>query len=174
MNTVRVAFRKWDGEPHWAHMAVRLGADRHGTWLGAPQGTPVARPGAAFVSEWDHVALVPDGGAGYLASFYSDVSAAPVRIYVDIASPPEWDGAVVRAIDLDLDVVLDRAGRTFVDDEDEFAEHRVRYGYPEDVVRHAERACDDVRRAVEAAEPPFDRATASRWLDVLAARAERS
>jgi hypothetical protein len=171
VSAVRVAFRKWDGEPHWEYLAVRLGADRHGTWLGAPQGTPVARPGAAFVSEWDHVALVPDG-AGYLASFYSDVSAAPVRIYVDIATPPEWDGTVVRAVDLDLDVVLDRSGRTFVDDEDEFAQHRERYGYPEDVVLLAERTCEAVRRAVAAAEPPFDGATASRWLAVLAARAE--
>lgn len=170
MTAVRIAFSKWDGGPHWEYDAVRLGADRHGTWLGAPHGTPVRRPGAEFVSEWDHVALVPDG-AGFLASFYSDVSAAPVRIYVDIATPPAWDGTVVRTVDLDLDVVLDTSGRVFVDDEDEFAEHRVRYGYPEDIVLLAESTCADVLQAVKAAEAPFDGPTAAHWLGVLAARA---
>jgi predicted RNA-binding protein associated with RNAse of E/G family len=159
----------WDGGAHWEYDALRLGEDRHGTWLGAPHGTPLRRPGAAFVSGWDHVALVPDG-AGFLASFYSDASASPVRIYVDITTLPTWDGTVVRSVDLDLDVVRDHSGRVFVDDEDEFAEHRVRYGYPEEIVRLAERTCAEVLRAVEAAEAPFDGATAAHWLEVLAGR----
>jgi hypothetical protein len=163
---VRIAFTKWDGGAHWEYDGVRLGADRHGTWLGAPLGTAVARPGAQFVSEWDHVALVPDD-AGYLASFYPETSSAPVRIYVDIATPPRWDGAVVRTVDLDLDVVLDRSGRVFVDDEDEFADHRVRYGYPEEIVRLAERTCAEVLRAVRSARPPFDGPTAAHWLGML-------
>lgn len=50
--------------------------------------------------------------------------------YVDMTSRPAWDGPTVRAVDLDLDVIeaLDRT--VFVDDEDEFEEHRVAYGYP--------------------------------------------
>ncbi len=172
MTPARIAFTKWDGGAHWAYEALRLGADEHGTWLGAPRGTRVARPGARFVAAYDRVALVPDG-AGFLASFYPDVSAAPVRIYVDITTPPQWDAAVVRSVDLDLDVVRDRSGRVFVDDEDEFAEHRVRYGYPDEIVRLAERTCAEVLRAVEASEAPFDGPTAVRWLEVLANRAAR-
>jgi hypothetical protein len=72
---------------------------------------------------------------------------------------------------LNLDVVLDTSGRVFVDDEDEFAEHRVRYGYPEDIVLLAESTCADVLQAVKAAEAPFDGPTAAHWLGVLAARA---
>ncbi|WP_180935649.1 DUF402 domain-containing protein [Nocardioides ungokensis] len=37
---------------------------------------------------------------------------------------------MLRAVDLDLDVVRGRTGRVWIDDEDEFAEHRVRFGYP--------------------------------------------
>jgi hypothetical protein len=169
VTAVRIVFTKWGGGAHWEYDTVRLGTDQHGTWLGAPHGTPIRRPGAEFVSAWDHVALVPDDAA-FLASFYPDDSDAPVRIYVDIATPPRWDGPLVRSVDLDLDVVLDRSGRVFVDDEDEFAEHRVRYGYPEDVVRLAERGCADVLGAVRARTAPFDGPTAAHWLEVLAAR----
>ena len=42
---------------------------------------------------------------------------------------------MLRAVDLDLDVVRGPTGRVWVDDEDEFADHRVRFGYPEEVAR---------------------------------------
>ena len=55
-----------------------------------------------------------------------------MRVYVDITTPPVWDGTVLRAVDLDLDVVRGNTGRVWVDDEDEFADHRVRFGYPDE------------------------------------------
>jgi protein associated with RNAse G/E len=68
-------------------------------------------------------------------------------------------------IDLDLDVVrLRRDGRVFVDDEDEFAEHQVRYGYPPEVVNKAEQAAASLLAAVSAGLEPFGTA-AERWLD---------
>jgi uncharacterized protein len=165
-SAARIVFGKWGGGPHWEYDVVRLGVDAHGTWLGAPTGTPMVRPGLALHTSADHVVLVPDHG--FVASFYAYDSTRSPRIYVDISTPPRWDGHVMRAVDLDLDVVLDRAGRVLVDDEDEFAEHRVRFGYPDDVVALAMRTCDEVRHAIEAREPPFDGATAARWLDLLA------
>lgn len=165
---MRLAFRKWDGARHWEYDALVLGTDRHGTWIGAPAGTRLARPGMAVVTEYDHVTLLP--AADFVASFHQDVPAAPFDLYVDIATPPRWDGALVSAVDLDLDVIRDRAGRVWVDDEDEFAVHRVQLGYPDDVAQAALRSCTDVRRAVVAREPPYDGATADRWLGVLAAR----
>ena len=47
-----------------------------------------------------------------------------------MATPPYWDGDVLRSVDLDLDVIQGLSGRVWVDDEDEFADHRVRWGYP--------------------------------------------
>ena len=56
-----------------------------------------------------------------------------------------------------------------MDDEDEFAEHRVRYGYPDHVVQLAARSCEQVLRAVESHAPPYDGRTAAHWLGRLEA-----
>ena len=58
-------------------------------------------------------------------------------------------------VDLDLDVVLTRDGHLYVDDEDEFAEHRVQLGYPAEVVALAERWRDLVLAAVAGGDEPF-------------------
>jgi protein associated with RNAse G/E len=84
-------------------------------------------------------------------------------VYVDITTPPAWDGAVLRAVDLDLDVVRGTTGRVWVDDEDEFADHRVRFHYPDDVVAAAMASCDLVHAAVASRAAPYD-GTAARWL----------
>ena len=45
-------------------------------------------------------------------------------------------------VDLDLDVVRPRGGEAHVEDEDQFAERRMRYGYPDSVVDAARRTCE--------------------------------
>jgi protein associated with RNAse G/E len=62
----------------------------------------------------------------------------------------------VTAIDLALDVIKGPTGRVWVDDEDEFAQHRVELGYPADVVEAAVRSCEEIRAAVAAGSAPFD------------------
>ena len=166
---VRVAMSKWGGRPHWEFAAAYLGSDEHGDWLGIPAGTHMARPGATYVSPTDQVGLVPgpgpDADRGFLATFHAP--GAPVRVYVDMTTPPVWDGAVVRAVDLDLDVVRGTSGRAWVDDEDEFAAHRVELGYPPEVVALALATRDRVLRAMAEQAAPFDPATPAPWLDVL-------
>lgn len=161
---VRLVTTKWGDRPHWEFDATYLGADAHGDWIGIPVGTPMARPGAAFVTEAAQVGLVPPD-AGWLATFHAP--GWPVATYVDMTTVPVWDGDVVRAVDLDLDVVLLAGGDVFVDDEDEFAEHRVRFGYPPDVVALAEEAAAWVSEAVLQQRAPFDDDTAAGWLDRL-------
>ncbi len=158
--------RKWPDRPHYESDAIRLGTDEHGTWLGQPPGTLVSRPGSRFHTAWSQVTLVPDARP-FLATFYAG-AGAPVEVYVDITTCATWEGNVVRTVDLDLDVVRGRTGRVWVDDEDEFAEHRVRFGYPDEVVRLASTACGQVRSAVESRRPPYDGVAARRWLDRLA------
>ena len=165
MQPVRMVFTKWGGRPHWEYDAVVLGRDGHGLWLGLPTGSEVARPGAHLVTREDQVVLVPE--AGYVATFYADGGPAPCEVYVDITTRPVHDGPAVRAVDLDLDVLRGRSGRVWVDDEDEFAEPRLRFGYPDAVVADAVAGCEQVRLRVEAAAPPFDRATAQSWLSAL-------
>lgn len=156
---------KWVDRPHWEFDATYLGSDEHGDWLGIRQGTTMTRPGATYVAPTRQVGLVPppgpDHARGWLATFH-DV-AGPVQVYVDITTPPFWDGNVVRAVDLDLDVVRGTTGRVWVDDEDEFAEHRLRFHYPDDVVAAAMASCALVHAAVAAGRTPYD-GVAAAWL----------
>ena len=111
---VRVVARKWPDRAHWEHDALRLGEDDHGVWLGAPPGTYLSRPGAAFHSDQAHVTLVPRDGA-FVATFYGRGGSAHCDVYVDITTVPVWDGDTVTAVDLDLDVVRGWTGRVWVD-----------------------------------------------------------
>ena len=167
----RVVMTKWGERPHWEFDAVVLGSDEHGDWLGFRGGTPMARPGLSVVSPADQVGLVPAPGQedrrGWLATFHAP--RGPVHTYVDMTTPPYWDGHVVRATDLDLDVIREHDGRVWVDDEDEFAQHQVELGYPDDVIALAVSTAARIRSAVEQGLAPFD-GTAEAWLERLARR----
>ena len=158
---------KWGGRPHWEYDAVYLGADEHGDWIGCPTGTFYCRPGMEFVARFSGVVLVPAGGAAHLAAFNDGHAVAAT--YVDMTTPPEWDDSVLRAVDLDLDVVKLQDGTVYLDDEDEFAEHQVSFGYPADVVATAERTAAAVLAAVQQGAAPYD-GTAEAWLAALTRR----
>jgi predicted RNA-binding protein associated with RNAse of E/G family len=160
--TVDVRARKWPDSPHWEHEAVALGADGWGQWVGVAKGTWISRPGAGFHAHCDQVVLLPHDD-WWVATFYGDDAERPVDIYVDITTPVTWDGDLAHSVDLDLDVVRGLSGQIWVDDEDEFAEHRVSLGYPDDVVKQALAACERVHAALVAGDPPFD-GTARDWL----------
>ena len=132
-DAVRCEITKWGDQPHWVYPGVYLGTDDHGDWIGFPEGTYFFRPGAEYVAPYDQVGLIPHADLaerGWMAAFHA--AGGPVQVYVDIATPPVWDGSVLRSVDLDLDVVRGANGRVWVDDEDEFAQHRVEYSYPDD------------------------------------------
>jgi hypothetical protein len=167
---VRVVTTKWRDRPHWEYDGRYLGRDRHGDWIGFPAGTTFARPGVDLTMPNHQVALVPAEDAEqrwWLAGFHGP--GGEVRLYVDMTSPPRWDGAVLHAIDLDLDVIEGLTGRVWVDDEDEFADHRVRFAYPEDVVASTIASMTWVERAVRTGEAPFDGETHLPWLARLTA-----
>lgn len=164
---VRVVTTKWGDQPHWEYAGHYLGADRHGDWIGLPIGTRFARPGVDLAMPNDQVALAPTTDQHWwLAGFHGP--GGEVRLYVDMATPPVWDGTVLRSVDLDLDVVQGLSGRVWVDDEDEFADHRVRFAYPDEVVAAALESCDSVERAARGSVAPFDGVTAQRWLAAVA------
>ncbi len=139
------------------------------SWLGCPTGTFYSRPGMEFVATFAGVVLVPAGDAAHLAAFND--RHAQAAIYVDMTTQPVWDGAVLRAVDLDLDVVKRQDGEVYLDDEDEFAEHRLSFGYPPEVVAMAERSAATVLSAVRAGAAPYD-GTADAWLAHLVRSAD--
>jgi protein associated with RNAse G/E len=73
---------------------------------------------------------------------------------------------------MDLDVVrrTDERG-TWVDDRDEWDEHRVQYGYPAEIVEHLEATALDLERRVLAREAPFSDEVTGPWLERLASMA---
>jgi hypothetical protein len=165
---VRIEMTKWGERPHWHIPGRWLGSDEHGDWIGIPAGTRMVRPGRDVLSEFDQVGLVPGDadeiGRAFLATWHR--APSHVWVYVDMTTPPVWDGDTIRAVDLDLDVVCGRDGDVVVDDEDEFAEHQVSLGYPRDVVVLAEASRDRVYAAILDEDPPYD-GTHERWLGCL-------
>jgi uncharacterized protein len=157
---VRVDYHKYDGSPHRGYPALRLGEDVHGVWLGV---SPRYFPAAEFKYLEPYTLLLPRD-AWWTAMFI----AAPRRteIYCDIASPARWvDATTVHVVDLDLDVRRRRAsGLVELLDEDEFAEHSVRFGYPDDVRERAWAAARYLVTALGDGTQPFA-GEYHEWLD---------
>jgi uncharacterized protein len=166
---VHIDFRKWDGSEHWQLDAYALGADDLGTWLGTRAGSRVQRPGVEIIARCDLVLLLPHGSP-WAATFYDRSDPAEVQVYVDITTEAEWfeteQPVRVRLVDLDLDVVR-RGETTYLDDEDEFAEHQVRYGYPTDVIERCEQTAAEVLQQVTHRTGPFAPECADGWFAAL-------
>ena len=168
-------WRKWDGSPHWRHECVYLGADAWGDWVGQPAGWGSERPARSFTAPGPNVTLVPPSGDWVLTVNRDHPKG--MRIYIDLAWDVHAGGAdgtpdplLFTGIDMDLDVVRVEGERgTWIDDEDEWDEHRAWYGYPADVQEHLVALAAELAENVRAQVPPFDDATADRWLDILEA-----
>lgn len=165
---VRVVMTKWVDRPHWEFDAVYLGSDHAGDWLGFPTGSHMTRPGMEFTTTNQQVGLVPASGSpvgsAWLATFHGP--GGQVLTYVDMTTEPVWDGATVRAVDLDLDVIQQLDGSAEVDDQDEFDAHRVEHRYPDDVVALVIWTRDAVLAAVRDRSAPFD-GSAATWFTTL-------
>jgi uncharacterized protein len=163
---VQVNYRKYDGTLHWNLRMRRLGEDEHGIWLGLPARS-VMRKGhnPAVPLPEAHVILFPRD-AWWTATF----NAAPRRteVYCDITTPPEWPSPdEVTMVDLDLDVLRKRESELpLLVDEDEFAEHQVRYAYPDEVIRAAQAAADWLMAAVAGETGPFG-GVHRQWLSMV-------
>ncbi len=163
-------WRKWDGSPHWEQDCVYLGTDKWGDWFGQQVGWRSVRPGREFVCHHPNVTLVTPTGDW---AFTHNAAPHPVAVYIDLAWDLGWnDEGLPVGIDMDLDVVrrTDERG-TWIDDRDEWDEHRVHYGYPHDVVEHLDATAADLERRVRAQEAPFADSVTGPWLRRLAALA---
>ena len=160
-------WRKWDGSPHWVHDCVYLGADRWGDWFGQREGWRSCRPGRDFTAPHPNVTLLPPSGEW---AFTHNAPPARVRVYIDLAWDLRFsDAGLPTGIDMDLDVVEASGRGIWIDDRDEWDEHRVHYGYPRDIVERLEQVALDLEARVTQREAPFDDETPARWLAALAA-----
>jgi len=164
-------WRKWDGSPHWEQDSVYLGSDEWGDWFGQQVGWRSVRPGRDFVCREPNVMLVPASGEW---AFTHNAAPHPVAVYIDLAWGAGWgEDGVPGGVDMDLDVVRRTDGPgTWIDDRDEWDEHRVRYGYPVEIVDRLETVALDLERRVRGLEAPFSDDVTGPWLRRLAVLAE--
>ncbi len=148
---VRVVYRKFDESLHWHQWMEFLGEDEFGVWLGGRVGA-VSQRGheLKLTAEEAHVQLFPR--ERWFTAIFNDAPRM-TEIYCDITTPVEFSDDRVTMIDLDLDVIKRRDGTVLVDDEDEFAEHQVKYGYPAAIIEQAQASCDWLVKAVANDEP---------------------
>lgn len=160
---IHVDFRKWPDTLHWQFTMYHLADDEWGTWMWSPPGS-TARRGTEEPKVFRHtnVKLIPVGA--WWTAIWND--GFEFDLYVDIITPPVWDGDRVTMIDLDLDIERRLAdGEVSIVDEDEFAERQVSLGYPDHVVREARRAADEVASLVASGVEPFS-AAGAHWMQV--------
>jgi hypothetical protein len=157
-------FSKWDGRRHWHFAMEDLGADRHGRWFSGPPGTRAKRGDEDHVVEvGGFVTLVPAEG-DWIANWNR---TGDVAVYVDITDTPVVAGGIIRAVDLDLDVIAWRDGTVEVIDRDDFEAHSVSMAYPPELIARAEATAATVEGLMRGAEAPFD-GTGAGWLDTAA------
>ena len=169
VETVQIDFRKWDGSRHWQFSMFRLGEDDHGLWLWSPPGSDMQR-GSDPVrqSASIHVKLIPENT--WWTAIWSH--HRDVDLYVDIITPPSWNGTTVTMVDIDLDVKRWADGRVEIVDEDEFAQHQVEMDYPQRLVDTARATTARIALAVESRHEPFGD-VADAWMEKAVALSQR-
>ena len=149
---VHIDFRKWDGSRHWQFSMDRLGQDEYGLWLWSPPGSVMQRGSEPpRLTPSINIKLIP-ADRWWTAIWRWQGSH---DLYVDIITPPRWNGSKVTMVDIDLDLVRWNDGRVEVLDEEEFADHQVAYGYPERLIATARATTARIALALEARHEPF-------------------
>ena len=151
--SVDIKFTKWVTRPHWRFSMYHLDDDEWGTWLWTPPGSQAQRASEP-VQIFDHLNVKLVSPNQWWTAIWND--SKRFDLYIDIVTPPAWRDHRVTMVDLDLDVIRLRTGEVIIDDEDEFADHQVAYGYPDSVVTKARRTAHDIRRRIAAGEEPFN------------------
>jgi protein associated with RNAse G/E len=130
----------------------RLGEDEHGLWLWSPPGTDMQR-GHEPVRQSTalNVKLIPEN------KFWTAIWSwqRKVDLYVDIITPPTWNGSTVTMVDIDLDVVRRADGTVEIADEDEFEHHKIEMQYPERLIDTVRATTARLTVAVESRHEPF-------------------
>jgi uncharacterized protein len=152
---------KWGGLPHYRSVVEVIGQDDFGVWCWRPAGRPMYKGHElVFTAAYDTVLLVPAEEWWTLSWPFGHPR---MTLYVNIGTPAIWEENRFVSIDLDLDVVKLLDGTALIVDEDEFEEHQVLYGYPDDVISRTRKAAEDALSMTAAGSAPFDGIAATAW-----------
>lgn len=141
-----------------------LGTDRHGTWLGAREGSPVRQPdGRVEPQPHDAVWLVVEN-AWYLPTFWF---TPETDLTIDVCTPPTVKDGTWSFVDLELDLFRRADGRAGVVDQDEWDLLVASGLVDDDEVRAVRETASALLPLVEHRAEPFGDA-ALPWLGGLA------
>lgn len=156
MKPILVHSTKYDGSLHYHYLTSLVREERNLLVLYMAPGTPIESYRGAQVASHHSLQLYwSDYYYNLHVSWYADWR--PRNHYVNIATPATWRDGALRFVDLDLDVIWrSSTGEVILDDEDEFALHQVRFGYPADLVTQAWHSGEHVRDLIARRSYPFD------------------
>jgi protein associated with RNAse G/E len=152
---MRMHSTKYDGSLHYRYPVevIDRSPDRLVTWTApgaAVQSYRGAKTGVRNILSFFWL------DRPYVLHALWDSAWQPQSLYVDIATGTHWSEDTVGYVDLDLDVILKHDSPiVLLDDEDEFAEHRVKFDYPAELVAQCHDAVAVVRGFLERRERPF-------------------
>ncbi len=161
---VEFQWRKYDDSPHWVHQTFFLGTDEFGYWFGQRSKSYSFRPGLSYTTETDTVMMVSLDG-DHVAKFFPDGRDDKLLVYVDLAHDVKWnpESNTVTGIDMDLDVIKTSDRGVWVEDIDEFHDHKVFYNYAEDVIKHVWAKSVTIESELNSQVKAFD-GRANNWL----------
>lgn len=152
---------KYDGSLNYHWPARLLWEDATGFIWHTPAGATFTRATRSHPVPYDWV-----GRVWYARWYMVDASLVTAReagaagslhhYYCNIGQPGTWQDDVFQFVDLDLDVLIYPDGRHALLDEDEFATHQRRFGYPPAAIAGAQQAAEDVLALAQAGGDPFD------------------
>jgi protein associated with RNAse G/E len=159
--TVSLRSAKYDGSLNYQWPARVLWEGADGFIWHTPAGAPFVRPTGVHPVPYDWI-----GRVWYQRWYMVDASLLPAQVagaagtlhhyYCNLGQPGQWQGTTYHFVDLDLDVLIYPDGSHKIVDEDEFAAHSVRFGYPAEVIAATRQAAVDVVALALAGETPFD------------------
>jgi len=85
------------------------------------------------------------------------------QYYCNICEPPQFAGDLVTFVDLDIDLVY-RNGQWMVVDEEEFADHALKFSYPPELIKRVRMEQQGLEQRIKQGRFPFDGAI-ERWME---------
>ena len=152
---IQVESTKFDGSLHYRYEMIVVADEGERLMAWGPVGTRFQ----SYRGSYDatrHFLMLHSRDRYWNLEVMWDEDWTPNKHYVNIALPSTWDDGTLRFVDLDLDISWWPDGSVGLLDEDEFAEHHERFGYPQWLVDRAWAAVDEVRAMISSRLPPFD------------------
>lgn len=95
------------------------------------------------------------------------IRASGTHFYTNLASPPIFEDNTLKFIDYDLDVKAYPEVPVKVVDKREYEEHKVKYNYPESLIKKIDETVGDVLKMIKHNESYFDEDVVGTYLQSL-------